>query len=285
MSSGFSDAPAAREALRRALSSAFRARDLADALLPLEATLPTSQARRLLLERNRTVAGVVRAGDWLGWVGLEDLQAQGTCGDLVRPFESQPLLSEESSLREVVLALGHSDPVFVRCLGEVTAVLTSADLQEAPMRMWLFGLVTLSEYLMTRMLERQFPEDCWMELLSEGRLEHARALQAERLRRGQQVPLRECLQFGDQADIMLKHEPIRVQLGLESRRKGQGFFRRMEALRNCLAHTQLLPTEDLTVLVVLAQALEDLLNLAANPLPRAGEPAQDAGQAPQPSSR
>lgn len=278
MSSGFSDAPAAREALRRALKSAFRARDLADPLLPLEATLPARVAHQILLERQRTVAGVVRAGDWLGWVGLEDLQAEGTCGEKVRPFDSQPLLSEESSLREVVLALGRSDPVFVRCLGEVTAVLTPADLQEAPMRMWLFGLVTLSEFLMTRMLERQFPEDSWTDLLSEGRLEHAQALQAERQRRGQQVPLRECLQFGDKADIMLKHEPIRVQLGLESRRKGQEFFRRMEALRNCLAHTQILPTEDLTVLVVLAQALEDLLDLAANPLPRAGEP-------PQPSSR
>lgn len=285
MSSGFSDAPAAREALRRALSSAFRARDLADPLLPLEAALPASEARRVLLERQRTVAGVVQAGDWLGWVGLEDLQAEGTCADLVRPFDSQPLLSEESPLREVVLALGRSDPVFVRCLGEVTAVLTSADLQEAPMRMWLFGLVTLSEFLMTRMLERQFPEDSWVELLSEGRLEHARALQAERQRRGQQVPLRECLQFGDKADIMLKHEPIRIQLGLESRRKGQEFFRRMETLRNCLAHTQLLPTEDLMVLVVLAEALEDLLDLAANPLPRGHLAPQGAGGSPQPSSR
>jgi hypothetical protein len=253
MSTLFSNAPAAREALRRALKSAFQARDLADPLLPLEATLPTSEARRILQERNRLVAGVVRTGDWLGWVGLEDLQDEGTCGERARPFDSQPLLSEESSLREVILALGRSDPVFVRSLGEVTAVLTTADLQEAPMRMWLFGLVTLSEFLMTRMLERQFPENRWREFLSEGRLEQARALQAERLRRGQQVPLRECLQFGDKADILLKQEHIRVHLGLGSRRKGQEFFRRMEALRNCLAHTQLLPTEDLTVLVVLAR--------------------------------
>jgi hypothetical protein len=198
---------------------------------------------------------------------VEELEGQGACGDFLRPFGSQPIVPEEAPLREVVLALGRGDPTFVRCLGEVTAVVTSADLQEAPMRMWLFGLVTLSEFLMTRMIERRLPGEAWKQSLSSGRLERARALQEERRRRGQEVPLHECVQFADKGDILLKYEPARALLGFESRRQGQDFFRRMEAMRNCLAHSQPLPTDDLRLLVALAEALDRLLDWAETPLP------------------
>jgi len=272
MPAGLPDSPAAREALRRVLSTAFEARDLADALLPLEAGLPALEAREAMAARGRRVAGLTRAGAWLGWVrleDLEDLEAPGACGDCLRPFDSQPIIPEEAPLREVVLALGQADPTFVRCLGEVTAVVTSADLQEAPMRMWLFGLVTLSEFLMTRMIERRLPDGAWKPSLSAGRLERAETLQQERRRRGQEVPLYECLQFADKGDILLKYEPARALLGFESRRQGQEFFRRMESLRNSLAHSQPLPTDDLGLLVALAEGLDRLLDWAENPLPLA----------------
>ncbi len=269
MPSGLPDSPASREALRRVLSTAFEARDLADALLPLEVCLPTLQAREAMAGRGRRVAGLTRAGDWLGWVRLEDLEADGACGDYLRPFDSQPIIPEEASLRDVVLALGQGDPTFVRCLGEVTAVVTSEDLQEAPMRMWLFGLVTLSEFLMTRMIQRRLPDGAWQSSLSSGRLERAEALHQERRRRGQEVPLYECLQFADKGDILLKYEPARALLGFESRRQGQEFFGRMETLRNSLAHSQPLPTEDLRLLVALAEGLDRLLDWAETPLPLA----------------
>ena len=65
MSTGLPDAPAAREALRRVLSTAFSARDLADPLLPLEASLPAGQAREAMAERSRTVSG------WRTWRARE----------------------------------------------------------------------------------------------------------------------------------------------------------------------------------------------------------------------
>lgn len=253
--------------MRRALSSAFSARDLAEPLIPLEAGLAAPEARAACLERGSAVAGVTEGGRWKGWVSLEDLQGEGPCGQVLRPFAERPILSETASLREVVLALGGGGPLFVRLLGEVGAVVTLADLQKAPMRMWLFGVVTLSEMLMTRMLDRQLPGGAWCSYLSEARLEGARAFQEERRRRGEELPLEACLQFGDKADALLKDERCRTLIGFESRREGQKFFRRMEALRNNLAHAQALPTEDLTVLVLLAEGLDGLLEVAENPLP------------------
>lgn len=258
-------APAAREALRRALSTAFSARDLAEPLVPLEASMPAALARAVLEERRCAVAGVTSTGRWQGWLQVEDLVEGETCGEACRPFDERPILGEAAPLREVLLALGRSEPLFVSLLGQAAAVITRADLQKAPMRMWLFGTLTLAETLMTRMIERQLPGEAWFDYLSPGRVDHARALQEERRRRRQEAPLHECLQFGDKADILLKFEPAREQLGIESRRRGQELFRRMEGLRNCLAHAQPLPVEDLEVLVVLAEVVDDLVEFAARP--------------------
>lgn len=106
------------------------------------------------------------------------------------------------------------------------------------MRMWLFGLVTISEIRVTRMIDEFCPNDSWQTHLSEGRLQKARELQQERTVRGQNRTLLECLQFTDKGQIVAREDKLREYTRFNSKREVEKFVKSLQDLRNNLAHSQ-----------------------------------------------
>ena len=273
MSAPKHSSPATKEALHRILKSAFTAKDVADLLPSVDAQTPISQARQLLQELGCPILGVKEHGLYVGWLDAQDTERSGTCRVILRPFNERPMLHESAPFRDVVLALAQNSPVFVTVMGETAAAICPCDLQDAPMRMWLFGLITLMETLMQRALSGQLPEGQWQAYISPGRLRRAQELYAERLRRHEEITLDDCLQFSDKADILLRYPATSNALGFPSRRAGQDFFSKLEMLRNCLAHSQPLPQDSLPTIVALAISLDILLEVEATPfLGRAAGP-------------
>lgn len=106
------------------------------------------------------------------------------------------------------------------------------------MRMFLFGMITMIEMSMTEILRQRYPDNSWQEFLSDQRVALAEKLQEERNRRGQQVELIDCLQFGDKGWIITYDEDFRETLGHKSRKETRNALKEFESLRNNLAHTQ-----------------------------------------------
>ena len=264
--------PASKEALHRILKSAFTAKDLADLLPSVDSSMPIPQAKELIERLGCRVLGVKKDGFYAGWVDIDDLDKEGTCLDIMRSFSERPILHESTPFKEVVLSLIKNNLVFVNIMGETAAAVCPCDLQDAPMRMWLFGLITLMETLMHRAIASNLPDDSWQEYISAGRLERAKALYKERLRRNEQIELDDCLQFSDKADILLRYPPSAEVLGFTSKRRGQDFFSKLESLRNSLAHSQSFPENSLPTIAALAISLDLLLEAEANPVlgPAAG---------------
>ena len=125
--------------------------------------------------------------------------------------------------------------------------------------MWLFGLITIVEMAFTELIDEHF-EDCeWQDLISQGRLEKARKLLEERRRRNQAVHLSQCLQLSDKGQILIKYEPTRKVLGVQSVRQGRETIKMIETLRNNLAHAQDILTTDWVTIVRLAENLDRVL--------------------------
>ena len=148
-------------------------------------------------------------------------------------------------------------------LGEVGGVVTRTDLQDPPVRMWLFGLITLIEMRFLELIELRFQDDGWQKYLSNRRLEKALALQAERQRRNQDPRLLDCLQFSDKAQILVRDETLRIQIGFASRRRGEETIKSLEKLRNNLAHAQDIVALDWETIVNLSENLETVIEIAS----------------------
>lgn len=237
------------------------ARDIANPLPSFDATAPTGMARAAMQENGYPVAGVRQAGLVTGYLEPGDL-GEGLCGEFARPFDKAMLLSETASLAEVVQALGRAPYLFVTLLGQVGGFITRGDLQDPPVRMWLFGMITVLEMRFLHLIEANFSDESWARYLSPARLEKAHQLQAERQRRGQDARLLDCLQFSDKAQIVVRDESLRSQAGILSRRRGDEVTKNLERLRNNLAHTQDIIAFDWQTIVAIVENLERLVAIS-----------------------
>lgn len=244
--------------LSRTFSQGLCAVDLAEPLLSLDDNQPAAVGAALLRRRKAGVLGVRRAGLVAGWVSQGD-PTGGTLGEHLREFRREEILDESASLAAVLSALAAADQVFVEWLGEVNGVITRRDLQKPPLRMWLFGAITVLDTNLTWAIEQLHPEDSWQGLITAGRLEKTLALHAERRRTGSDCRLVDCLQIKDKADILLQDGAHLAALGISSRRQADRLGRDIERLRNHLAHAQELELEHLDTAARLASSIDAIL--------------------------
>ena len=88
----------------------------------------------------------------------------------------------------------------------------------------------------------------------------------ERARRGHQVNLINCLQYGDKGWILSYDDDIRKALGQESRKHTRKAVKELETLRNHLAHTQEIIPVGWQRIVVACDRFEESLETIANRL-------------------
>ena len=141
-------------------------------------------------------------------------------------------------MQDAISCLAEHDPCFITVLGQPSAVLTPRDMGKPPVRMWLFGMITIVEMFVTREVEALFPDDTWQSEISPMRLRKAHELRGERARMGEDVRLMDCLQLSDKAQLLLKKPEVREDMGFDSVRVAKQAIKEFSSLRNNLAHSQ-----------------------------------------------
>ena len=155
--------------------------------------------------------------------------------------------------------LARSKYCFVSVLGSVSAVITRSDIQKPPVRMWLFGMISIVEMYISRQLETKYQDSSWQAKLSINRLRKAQNLQENRKRRNQKLSLLDCLHLADKAKILVKDPGMRKEAGFESKREAEKAIRDFESLRNSLAHVQDIITYDWDTIVTVSKRLEKIM--------------------------
>jgi hypothetical protein len=225
------------DAVKRVFLQTFTAHDVAEPLASFDAGAAAAEVRDFMNARDFDVVGVRRDGHVVGFVERGRLE-DGPCGEYLRPLEQAAVLDDTAALLTVVVELNRAPFLFINVLGGVAGIVTPADLQKPPLRMWLFGIVTLIEMRFAELIKEHCPAESWREYLSEGRLEKAQALLEERSRRNQRLDLFDCLQFSDKGQVLARNEAIRQHTVFASRRQAEDAVKKLEQLRNNLAHAQ-----------------------------------------------
>jgi hypothetical protein len=195
--------------------------------------------------------------------------ADGPCGQYACPVDGSLVFADSAPMTEIVPALARAPRIYVRLLGVIGGLVTRADLQDPPVRMWLFGMITILEMRLLRMIERHYgdSDDGWQEYLSASRLAKAELLLAERTRRNQNPRLLDCLQFSDKAQIVVRNEELRQAAGFASRRRADATIKGVERLRNNLAHAQDIVTSDWETIVLLVENLDVVIDPSSRSQP------------------
>lgn len=252
-------AESSQESLRRLFLSGFTARDVAEPLISFDDCSRAEEVLQTMSQQDFDIVGIRQNGQLTCFVEKASLQT-GNCREVMKPIEPGMCLPDSAVLKQVVTGLSQQPRLFVTFLGQIRGIITPTDLQKPPLRMWLFGLITLIEMRWNRMIQLHFPGDGWKSSLSEARLAKAELLQVERGRRNIHVDLLSCLQISDKGQIIVKNRELLERTKFASRRQAEEVVKRFEALRNNLAHSQDILAEDWESIVLLAENLEFVLS-------------------------
>jgi len=246
------------EDIRDLFTTSITARHIAEAFVSFDADRSAAEVRTFMKKKDFDVIGVRHDGQVSHYAKRSELIGD-TLGDAEESFDLEHLLPESASLMETIEALRDSPRVFVVVLGKVGGIVTRGDLQKAPVRMWLFGLVSLVEMQLLRIIREYYPDESWMKLVSDGRLDKARDILAGRKKDNEATDLADCLQFCDKRDIVGKTAALWTSLGFESEDDWEEVLKALEHLRNTLAHSGNIVTRSWHRILELAKSAEGII--------------------------
>lgn len=234
---------------------------VAEPLKGVSADADVAEVWHWMVMQDFDVVGVESEGAVSGYIERNSLKdKQGRCRDYQQVFHPKELIAISTPLMKLLPILQQTSRLFVLDCNRVSGIVTYGDLQKAPVRMLLFGLLTLLEMNLLRLVRLYYSQDSWQLVLKPERLEIARKLWQESQARNEATDLLDYIQFCDKRELVLQQPELLQQLGLKSKRSGERFLKSAEHLRNRLAHAQdLVSGSSWTELISLAEAMEQLL--------------------------
>jgi len=177
------------------------------------------------------------------FVRANTLNKGGTVRDHAENIAVEDLISDATPLAKMFSLLGSRHYFFVLVGGAVSGIVTRADLNKPPARIYLFGLISLLEMHLVFWIRKEFG-DRWKEHVKRDRMAEAIKLFAERRKKGQELDLCECLQFCDKAALIMSSDDLCRLFSIAGTKSGEKIFRRIQSLRDLLAHGQTNLAED-----------------------------------------
>ena len=225
--------------LRNLFETGITARAIEEPLQCCAGSDSAPEIREKMRELHFDVIGVRNSKDRpvLGYVNACDLD-QGPCCEHLQAFSVSDLISDSTPLINVLTLLRDSQRVFILTENSINGIITRADLQKPPVRILLFGLVSLLEIHLSYLVRKFYTNDSWMEKLNKRRIGCVKAMMKQRISRNEKMDLIDCLQFCDKRNLITAHADIRGVLNLESKYSGDRLLKNIEKVRDKLAHSQ-----------------------------------------------
>ncbi|MFC2090806.1 hypothetical protein ACFLT1_08515 [Bacteroidota bacterium] len=164
-----------------------------------------------------------------------DVKVYERIAGVARPLRSSEVISEATPIIEVLELLLKQPYAFIKERREITRIVTNADLDSIPIRIWLFGMISLFEKQIRIYIQKN--DLNWETCLSEDRLNDAQKLFIMKTKRNEEVDLIDCAQLVDLGSIVKKLSSHYIFEG-GSKTKTEKFFFKLNKLRDELAHTQ-----------------------------------------------
>ena len=150
------------------------AKSIFEPLLCCPADSMAEHAKDALKIREFDVAGVKESEDGVlkGYVVTNEL-VDGELKKYVKPIAHELLISDSSAIADIFVALTKRDFAFVLYGKHIIGIITKADINKPPVRIYLFGMISLFEMYLNAWVNHYYPDDMWKGVLSAKRMKAA----------------------------------------------------------------------------------------------------------------
>jgi hypothetical protein len=220
--------------LHRIMDDSFVVRHVAVGLESCNATDDAAAAKSRMEEMHFDVMGLRENGVITGYVRREDLR-KGHCRTYRKGDLLSDIIASRTPLRHLLPIMAARPFLFVLEATEINSLVARADLQKPPVRMFLFGLLSLLEMHLLSMVRLCYPAETLQRIPN---LEDAHHLYRVRRQRNEDIDLADCLMLTDKTVLLLKVAGFAEFFGLGPVKEAERYFTNIESLRNKLAHGQ-----------------------------------------------
>ncbi len=237
------------------------AKTIYEPLFCCPANLEAEQAKDALKTRGFDVAGLkeTEGGEVIGYVVTDELM-EGKVKKYLKNIEPELLISDSTPIADIFATLTNREFSFVLYGNHIIGIITKADVNKPPVRIYLFGIISLFEMHLNSWINHFYPDDSWESKVAEKRISDAHDIYEKRKGNNQDLSLLECLQFCDKRDLLAKSEDFRKDFNF-SRKQFDSFAKQVEKIRNELAHSQnsIISNIEWPIFVETVSRLEDFL--------------------------
>uniref|UniRef100_A0A7V2ZKG9 Swt1-like HEPN domain-containing protein n=1 Tax=Ignavibacterium album TaxID=591197 RepID=A0A7V2ZKG9_9BACT len=212
------------------------------------------EAKRICIENNYDVS-IFRNKE------EEEILVYLKSNDDISTLKESQIISDSTPISEVLDIMIEPGYAFIKEHRKISHIVTRADFDSIPVRIWLFGMISLFEYEMRDFIRKNIKN--WENDLTKIRVQKAKNLFNEKKKRNEEVDLLDCTQLTDIGKILIKNKHIcNKKFSHFSNQKLSSFFNSLNKLRDELAHSQRI-TIDLRKIKSLLNFIET--NLQDNP--------------------
>lgn len=168
-------------------------------------------------------------GEIIGVVDRKVSEGSRRASESMKILDNSILVSSGAGLVSALKKLDSMGVLLVLHETKITGILTKADAQKLPVRLYAFTIITHLESLMASIiLEKSKGTEDWLNLLSKNRRVNVLKKQADLKKEGMDPPLVECCEFCDKRDVVHKL----LKLG----KKFKSDIEKVRKLRDSIAH-------------------------------------------------
>lgn len=244
----------------QALFSSITVQYIAETLSAFDAETSVTDALRYMNERDFDEMGVLRGGVVVGYARRTDMR-RGKLADHLVVIANDDVIAESTPMKAALTHVAKRKRLFVSTSDAISAIVTRGDLQKAPVRVWLFGLISLIEMQLLRIIREEFADNTWQALLGEERRTQVLETLEDQKKQKVDGDLADCLYFSDKITIVTKSPAFRQATGCVSATQCAAKFKGLTTLRNRLAHAHDIVAGDPGKLAALADQAEALLSM------------------------
>lgn len=225
-------------ALRKLFVDNITAKSIYEPLLCCPVASRAVDAREALKVRDFDIAGAkeTEAGEVVGYV-LTDELGEGNLGGYIRQINTDILISDSTPIAEIFSVLSKINFAFVISGKHISGIITKADINKPPVRIYLFGMISLFEMHLSAWISYYYSDDGWIKILPKKRIQDALKIYELRKGKNQELSLLECLQLCDKRDLLAKSNQFTEEFDFP-RKDFYSFVKNVEKIRNELAHSQ-----------------------------------------------
>ena len=246
--------------LRKVLEDSFQVRHIAVAIECCDADDDAQKTRQQMQANRFDVLGYRENGEIQGYVVQNELR-DGKCRKYWKRFQPAELVPCNGPLFKLLSMMKNTSRYFVQQGASVKAIVTTGDLQKAPVRMMLFGFVSLMEMYLLAMTRQCYPAEHELrKQMDQTLLQEAEVCFRKSKGKRQDVDLAECVSMTGKSRLLTRTPGFVEFFGYPDRGAAAKFFDSCVDLRNRLAHGQdLLTNTSWRSIITTAEKMERFL--------------------------